>query len=166
MTSKEQMKLENITESKAPDGTYVAAVLSKASKKKVKELMINLGLTNRVSSDKMHITIIYSRKYVPELEANNNLYPMSASPIGLEVFDMRNGKRTLVLRIKSNPLTKRHNDIMDKYGTTYDFPEYNPHITLSYDIGEFDPTSYEGDLPNIELESEYVEDLVLDWTDK
>ena len=55
---------------------------------------------------------------------------------------------------------------MDEYKTTYDFPEYIPHITLTYDAGDFDPSSYTGDLPEIEYASEYVEDLVLDWTDK
>lgn len=161
------MRLENImNEAKEPDGTYVAAVLSKESKNKIKNLCVNLGLSNRVSSDKMHTTIIYSRVHVPELEADQSIYPAKATAIGLDVFEMRNGKRALVLKIKSKKLTDRHNKIMDEYKTTYDFPEYIPHITLTYDAGDFDPSSYTGDLPEIEYASEYVEDLVLDWTDK
>ena len=161
------MKLENLVEqTKEGTGTYVAAVLTKASKKKVKELCINLGIAKRISSDKMHTTIIYSRKKAEGLEADNSIYPANAKPIGLEVFDARDGKKALVLRIKSKKLSDRHNFIMDEYGTTYDFPVYNPHITLTYDAGDFDPSNYDGDLPEIEFESEYVEDLVLNWNDK
>ena len=127
------MRLKNImNEAKEPDGTYVAAVLSKESKNKIKNLCVNLGLSNRVSSDKMHTTIIYSRVHVPELEADQSIYPAKATAIGLDVFEMRNNKRALVLKIKSKKLTDRHNKIMDEYKTTYDFPEYIPHITLTY----------------------------------
>ena len=51
---------------------------------------------------------------------------------------------------------------MAQYGATYDFPVYSPHITLSYD--------FSGEILNLPvynqpifLDSEYVEDLKIDW---
>jgi 2'-5' RNA ligase len=55
---------------------------------------------------------------------------------------------------------------MKKHDATYDFPEYKPHITLSYDIGDLD----EKNLPDIGkyvdeigIDEEYGEDLDLNW---
>ena len=50
---------------------------------------------------------------------------------------------------------------MDKYELTYDYPEYIPHITLSYDIGDtILPKNVE--FPKFfRISSEYQEDLNL-----
>ena len=47
-------------------------------------------------------------------------------------------------------------------GATYDFDEYKPHITLSYDVGvlEFPDNEYTLDLGF----NEYKEDLEEDWS--
>jgi hypothetical protein len=51
-------------------------------------------------------------------------------------------------------------------GATHDFNTYQPHITLSYDVGEdFDVNLlpiYNGPL---EFDVEYIEPLQLDWSD-
>lgn len=161
---KNLMKLNEIASK--PDGTYVGVKYDRESCKIIKQLALDLGVPNRITSDKIHSTVIYSRKYVPELKANNDIYPMNARGLELTIFDTRDGKRALVLKLKCQRLVDRHNQIMSEYQTTYDYPEYVPHITLSYDCGDFDPKSYKGELPKLTIDEEYVEDLVLDWQNK
>ena len=50
---------------------------------------------------------------------------------------------------------------MQKYDLTYSYDEYIPHITLSYDIGDFDISKLNvKDLPsNFTINTEYKEDL-------
>lgn len=57
----------------------------------------------------------------------------------MEVFNTQDNKRCLVIKLESEYLTNRHKELMKNYPSlTYDYPEYIPHITLSYDIGDFD----------------------------
>lgn len=158
------MKLNEVK--KVADGTYVGAKLNKESCKKIKELCKAIGVPSRVTSEKLHTTLIYSRKHVPEIELQPDLYPMTAKTVGFHIFDTRDGKRALVLKLKCKELIDRHKQIMSQYDTTYDFPDYIPHVTISYDCGDFSPDSYSGPLPDITFTHEYIEDLVLDWQNK
>ncbi len=66
------------------------------------------------------------------------------------------------MKLNAPSVVARHLQIMAQYGATYDFPVYSPHITLSYD--------FSGEILNLPvynqpifLDSEYVEDLKIDW---
>jgi len=155
------MKLNEIA--KRVDGTYVGTVFDKDTRKAIKELMVELKVPNRTPSARLHSTIIYSRKHAPDLKATEAIYPIKAKGKELHIFETRDGKRALVLKLDCPELIERHNEIMAEHQTTYDFPEYIPHVTLSYDCESFDPESYKGKLPNLVIEGEYVEDLKLDW---
>ena len=75
--------------------------------------------------------------------------PINAETAGLKIFKQQNGKNCLVTVLKSKDLTAHHETIMDKYGATYDFDTYIPHITLSYDIGDLDAKNYK--LPKMKI---------------
>ena len=49
----------------------------------------------------------------------------------LNIFEGKDGKNILVLLLKSEDAKKRHLELMEEHKTTYDYPEYKPHITLS-----------------------------------
>ena len=71
-----------------------------------------------------------------------------------------------MLKLDSSDLRERHEFLMKEHKATYDFPEYIPHITLSYDIGDFDINTLDiEDLDDIDFQviEEYKEDLNLDW---
>jgi hypothetical protein len=72
-----------------------------------------------------------------------------------------------VLKYDCKDLNKRHKELMDEHKATYDFPKYEPHVTLSYDIGDLDikqlPDIKEL-LPVINVIHEYGEDLDLSWS--
>lgn len=64
-------------------------------------------------------------------------------------------------------LSDRHNEIMDLYEATYDYPEYKVHVTLSYDIGDIDIKDLKIDgFPKINIVKEYYNELILDWQNK
>jgi hypothetical protein len=56
---------------------------------------------------------------------------------------------------------------MDNSDATYDFPEYLPHISLSYNVGDLKPGDL-GDpteIGDIEIVDEYTEQLNTDWAE-
>ncbi len=53
---------------------------------------------------------------------------------------------------------------MKLHDATYDFPEYIPHITLSYDLGDMPLPKLPDDMrKEFHLSLEYVEDLKMEW---
>lgn len=83
------------------------------------------------------------------------------------VLPQQDGRQCLVLELDAPAVVERHLELMSLYPElTYDFDQYLPHITLSYDIGTFDASALE--LPNFVcvLGDEYVEDLDLEWNDE
>lgn len=155
-----------------PDGTFVGVHLSKKSKDALAEAAAKMKVPNKLRRDKMHATLIYSRKYLPEFKAKGKFdEPLTATPDKLEIFPSQDGNsNVLVVRLDAPDLVKRHKEIMKEHGATYDFDEYKPHITLSYNVGDFDPDAHDikehMDDPTIEIVDEYQEDLDLDWAKK
>jgi 2'-5' RNA ligase len=114
---------------------------------------------NHCPDASFHTTLIYSRKptVLPKLQSHK-LYKASFNK--LEIFNTRDGKRCLVIRLDSPELQTRHRQLMQDLDASYDFDQFLPHITLSYDVGEsFRAPS---DIPPrkaIYLEREYYEIL-------
>lgn len=113
-------------------------------------------------SKDMHTTVVYSRTPV-EFPVEKNIDVSVGRDVQFHVFNTRDGKRALVLKIKSDYLTSRH-ELGNELGASYDFPDYIPHITLSYDVGEKQfstkPFKLEKDL---KIKEEYYEELNLNW---
>lgn len=112
-------------------GTYVCANFNDETLDKLEEIQRSLRLLNPTPREKMHTTICYSRVYVPYMPFTGE--ELVSDINHLEVWDTKSGK-TLVLVMQSEILRERHK-YAEILGATYDFDEYKPHITLSYDIG-------------------------------
>ena len=138
-------------------GLYVAAKFNESTLDRIEELQRGLKVPNPVPRDKIHSTICYSRVNVPYVTASGSFEVATSGH--LEVWQTQDGP-TLVLLLDSEYLRCRHM-YAKALGATYDFDEYNPHITLSYNVG---PLSFKGkhDI-NIVLDREYKEPLQLDW---
>ena len=145
-------------------GTYVAVKFSEKTLDMIQDLQKELRLLDPVPRDKLHSTICYSRKFVNyKPETNRKLIGYTKA---LDVFE-HNGKRALVLLLDSDYLHSRH-EYANALGATYDFPDYKPHVTLSYDLGaqSIDYTNFDVGGNQLEMAHEYVEDLDLGWSDK
>lgn len=156
-------------------GTYAAVKFDKKTTDALKKYMVDNDIPNPLRREKMHTTLLYSRKYCPDYEPLGKIDPpWIGEPLEFEVWkskpkDGGEGSNCLVLRFKCEQLDKRHEKLMKELDATYDFPDYKTHITLSYDIGDMDWK----DLPDIKkylseivIVEEYGEDLDLDWAGK
>lgn len=126
-------------------GLYVAANFHEDTVRALADLQQQIAVPNPIDPDKFHCTIVYSRVTIP-WDAKADLSHV-ARPSGWEVFNTRDGKRVLVLLLDSEFLHERFEEAMGM-GATYDFPDYKPHITFSYDIGDQEI----GDLPVPDIE--------------
>lgn len=166
------MKLGDIMEEKKEQegkGTYVGVKFSKDTKDRLKEYMKKNDIPNPLPRDKMHTTVIYSRKRADDIKPHGKIDPpWIGKPESMEIFKTRDENNALVLRYKCKKLSDRHQYIMDKHDTTYDWPEFKIHVTLSYDCGDIDLDSLSDvkDIGDIEIVEEYKEDLELDWNNK
>lgn len=121
-----------------PDGTYISALLSKKSQGDLDNWVSTHNITNPSDPKEYHTTVIYSKVGVPKARTYDLGLPIEASIKEWKLFDTQTGTKCLVGVVDSKELTKHHETIKDKFGATHGFPEYHPHITVSYD--------YKGDL--------------------
>lgn len=165
------MKLEELMET-TTKGSYAGVKFDTPTKQAIHRYMKEHKLPTAVRPDKLHSTLLFSRKYLPDYKPAGKYDPtLVGKPIGFEVWPTRPADgskpaRCLVLRYDCPELEKRHKELMKMHNATYDFPDYKPHITLSYDIGDLD----EKKLPDIGkyvdqigIDEEYGEDLSLSW---
>lgn len=145
-------------------GTYCAVRFSENTLDNLIALMGKLGVPNALPRTDLHTTILYSRKYLPEF-TSAGVISASASAKGFTVFDSRDGNRCLVLELDSQWCEQRHRFLMGLHQATYDYPKYVSHITLSYNIGDFEKPSEDTlkDFPILSIVEEYDEDLNLLW---
>jgi hypothetical protein len=140
-------------------GLYVAAKFSESTLDEIEDLQRELKIPNPVPRHKIHSTICYSRVDVPYVCSTGSFEVATSGE--LETWDTQDGK-VLVLKLDSDYLKFRHN-YARALGATHDFPDYTPHITLSYNIG---PAHYKGEVKcHVVLDREYKEPLQLDWAD-
>lgn len=165
------MKLIDLLEKEDKKGTYVGAKFTNATVARLKKFSEKNNIPNYLSSDKYHTTIIYSKKYVPDLKIESKLEKQwKGKPEKLEIFKTQQGWKALVLIYECKQQTDKHESIMDSTDATYDYPEYKVHVTLSYNIEDYD----EEKLKDLSLESIgeividrlYQEDLNLNWAEK
>lgn len=149
--------------SQPTEGLYVAAFFSEESTKVVGDWIAKHQIPNPVAPSSLHVTIVYSRVPVPDFEENSHVeITVDNTYSTLEVWNTPSGK-TLVLRLDCPYLELRFREAM-MAGATYDFEEYNPHITLSYDIGDFDISALPKFNSPLVIEGEYME--IIDFSER
>lgn len=156
------MKIKELTQEDTGPGTFAGVRFSKETQKHIKEFCEQNNIQNALPTEKLHVTLLYSRKPCPNYEPNQNSYPMTATPKGFEIWKSEHieGKpNCLVLKLDCPDLVDRHNELMQEHDATFDYPEYKTHVTFSYDVGDLkaeDIPSFDADL---DIVSEYKEDL-------
>ena len=68
----------------------------------------------------------------------------------------------VVLQFASSRLTWRHEDIK-RLGAETDYPEYQPHVTISWDVGDLDLSKVQPYQGKIVLGPEVFEEVKNDW---
>jgi 2'-5' RNA ligase len=156
------MKLASLSEyAKHKDGTYVALEMSESSMDLLDHFVeANLGLTERVTKNSYHITVIYSRTPVPDAEKLSREYSVKADAVGYEMFETKDGGKCLVLRVESAE-ARALNNTLGAMGATSDYDSYKPHVTLAYNITQdIDPATLP--LPKFQLVFDHLHVAPLD----
>lgn len=171
VTDLDENTINRIMEAKVEEdtGAFVGVKFSATSVKSLKKLIKELEVPNPTDTDELHCTVMYTRSDVPDLldmDGQSFEPPLVAEFHKFEIFKTQDDHDCLVLRVKCDELTKRHNEIKDKYGAVYTHPDYKPHITLSYKADGFDldAANAKKDIDPIEIIEEYVSPLDSDWT--
>lgn len=123
------------------------------------------GLSDTLDAPDLHVTVAFSRKPLDwfkvstwgsgeEIEIKGG--PRLVQPLG--------DKGAVVLLIANETLKHRHDEFL-RAGASWDWPEYQPHVTLTYrsegvDLGAVEP--YQGD---IILGPEVFSEVDDDWAD-
>ena len=156
------MKIKELITEDEESGTFAGVRFSKPTQDRIKQYGIDNNIPNALPREKMHVTLLYSKKPCPNYVPSQEPYPMTATPDHFEIWKSTHIEGTpncLVLKLKSPELISRHKELMKEHDADFGYPEYIPHMTVSYDIG--DMTS--DDLPDFEgkldIEREYQEDL-------
>jgi phage-related protein (TIGR01555 family) len=120
------------------------------------------GFTSTLPAQDLHVTITFSRKPVDWMAMGSTWEDEVKVPRGgarlMEVF----GEGAVVLLFKSNMLEWRHREMVEA-GATWDHPEYQPHITISYDGAPADLSKVEPYQGEIVLGPELFAEVNEDW---
>ena len=148
-------------------GVYVAVKYKDSAKEQIDNFIKTNNIKNPVRTDSLHSTIIYSTKYDNIVELGD-MMQVPVEIFKFEVWKTQDGKSALVGKLFAPDLIKRHLELMSNHDLTYDYPEYKPHITISYDVGDdFDINLLQAsDIGKLYTAYEYKEDLELDWASK
>lgn len=138
------MKLQELYEAKKVEqGVYAGVKFSTETKDSIKTFLDEHKIENPIDADKLHCTLLYSRKPCPDYEPQGNIDPPIVAKAGkFEVWESPANENkdhityALVLNLKTPELVERHNELMDEHDATYDYPSYKPHTTFSYDVGK------------------------------
>ena len=166
------MKLHELKEAMQKKGTYAGVRFCDNTKNAIQAYMDENNIPNMLDKEKLHSTLLYSRKHCPDYQPAGPTN-MVGTPNGFVVWNTQApaGKegetsRCLVLKYDCPDLVKRHTSIRKEHGATHDYPDFTPHITLSYDIGDTDVDALPDIskfLSQINIVHEYSEPLDLDW---
>lgn len=148
-------------------GTYVAVKFDHATKRAIHRFCAIANIPNMIRPDKLHSTLMYSKTdlvgYEPQAKYD---LPFVAYPIGAAVWDTTNDAgevdKCLVVLLDCPPMLARHELLMKECDGSYPFPTYQPHVTLSYNVGNLDIESLpfiENYIPHFVIVGEYSEPL-------
>lgn len=125
------------------------------------------GFETTQPADQLHVTIINSRTpldwmKVSEGWGNNEKGELTIAPGGPRIVEPLGDKGAVVLLFNSWELTHRHGTIRNA-GAAWKFDEYQPHITITYQLGDLDLSKVEPYRGRIVLGPEVFEEVVDDW---
>lgn len=125
------------------------------------------GFKSVTEPDDLHVTVMYSRQPVDWLEMGDTWSSerdgqLIVPPGGPRVVEPLGDKGAVVLTFASADLTYR-NARMRELGASWDYPNYQPHVTITYDGGDVDLEAVEPFRGKLVLGPEIFEELTDNW---
>lgn len=126
------------------------------------------GFATTLPADDLHVTIVYSKAPLDWMKVDEpwNQEPdgtMTIPPGSARLVEQLGDKGAIVLLFNSSRLSWRHEEIR-RAGASHGFPDYQPHITISYQPPEgFDLDAVEPYRGPIRLGPEVFAEINPDW---
>lgn len=152
-------------------GTYVGAKFTNSGLWYSRFLAkINPTIPNILPFSDWHITVLYSRKALSKVDevrmGEDSLEEWKCHPIGFDIYPYKGNKCALVLKLDAPNIVALHDELISK-GGTHDYPSYNPHVTISYDVPpSTNPSRFLAPFFPLRFSRIYTEPLELDWEPK
>lgn len=161
--------VEPDTEYGVDAGRYIGVHFNSETKELLKKIARSEKISAPVPSDSMHSTVVYSRDNpVKDYTVQGPLEePIESEIDSFDIFQSGEGKNCLVAKLNAPELINRHKKARE-LGASYDYDEYIPHVTLSYDAGDIDSSflnklnkKYKG--YKLYADEEYEEPINTEW---
>lgn len=153
-------------------GRYIGIRFTPDTKEKLKQIIHSEEVPNKIDPSDFHSTVVYSRESnIPGYEVSGKLEtPIDAVIDSFDIFPSQDGKNCLVVKLQAPDLEDMHKKTKE-HGASYDFDEYIPHVTLSYDAGEWSQEDldkltqkYKG--TKLYGDEEYDSEIIDNWFEK
>ncbi|WP_286775861.1 anti-CBASS protein Acb1 family protein, partial [Pseudomonas sp. UBA800] len=121
------------------------------------------GFETTVPADDLHVTIAYSRQALDWMKVGGDWGSrqdggLTVAPGGARLVEPLGSEGAVVLLFNSSELAWRHMQIREA-GASWDYEEYQPHVTITYAAGDLDLSKVEPYRGKIEFGPEIFEDL-------
>jgi len=152
---------------KTDEGIYIELVCDKLTKERLNNY-VRKYIDPVSDFDDFHTTLIYSKnKFEGNVTVDLSLDKIYTKAKEFKKFINQDGTTAVVLELQCLACIELHNTLMKSYDFKYDFDEYIPHITLTYDGANVDTDNMplpnfmiKFDTINIEpLNANYVEEI-------
>lgn len=146
----------------APRTLYVSRKVENAAE--ILRWAKSQGFTTTLASDDLHVTIVYSKQPVDWFAVGTDqekIVVPRGGPRAIETF----GGGAIVLLFSDWSLSWRHDSLCEA-GCSWDHPEYQPHVTITYDAGSIDLSRVEPYQGKIVLGPEIFAEVDEDWKPK
>lgn len=129
------------------------------------------GFATTTPADGLHVTVAFSRKPVDWMKAGENWNSdkngnLTVQPGGARLVERLGDKGAIVLLFNSSELTWRHESIRREAGASWDFPEYQPHVTITYAGDDIDLSKVEPYRGKLHFGPEIFEEIDDNWTSR
>jgi len=138
-----------------PNWVYIAMNLSRDTEENIKKYCSE-HLPDIEMTDDLHSTVIYSKK-PHEKKIKRDQCRCKWNPGKFAKY--WDDKESLVIEIDSEDMQSMNNKMMEEHDFVTDYPEYKPHITLTYAWKEIDIDSLPPMEFPIEMEHQVIENL-------
>lgn len=121
------------------------------------------GFEATVPAEDLHVTIAYSKQAVDWMKVGSDWAGrqdggLTVAPGGARLVEPLGSEGAVVLLFNSSDLAWRHMQIREA-GASWDYEEYQPHVTITYAAGDMDLSKVEPYRGKIEFGPEIFEDL-------
>lgn len=126
------------------------------------------GIPNLMSASDLHVTVVYSKVAFDWMAAGEAIFGqtdgnMNIAPGGPRVVEPIGDQGAVALLFTSYALASRHRDLIEA-GASTDYPDFQPHITLTWDAAGMDPAKIDPYRGAIVLGPEIFSEIDPSWT--